>query len=369
MSQDDNKATETLEQLVEYASLGDWNYLLKLIRKSNDSKKAAVMAADLLFEGTGKIRPDAEAAFAFYYIAALDGDQHSLDILTDNSNFDRDADYYLNLTKTETVVKPKIEDLVDLEKLFRIQGTELPGEKEKTSKKPKRERPQLVLSEETIRLKDERDRLNGEIKIWVQKRDELNEQNKEIVKKAGKCKEERDEFNRKVKEAKIKRDEANKKVIELSQNTPGMRADTNNSLNQPSLKQLKKEFNELDYKHRTQVLKKKEEEALVKKMKEIDTQIREKENDQCPSDGIRGKSNEFRDAKDEADKWHKLVSEYAEKAQSKHDEMERLYQQADTIRKEADEAHRKFIESKKRADEAHNKFLESKKRDMSKASQ
>lgn len=362
MSQNEKTRQMTIKQLAESASTGNWHSLLTLIHKSNDSEEAAVTTADLLFEGAGKIRPDAGNAFAFYYMAALKGNQHSLDVLAYNSNFDRDADYYLYLTKTETPVLSKIEELVDLEKLFKTQGTEMPGTLEKPPEQPKQKRAPPELSEESKRLKEERDKLNSEINVWAQKRNELNGQAQELFKKAAKCKEERDEYNRKVKGAKIKRDEANRKIAELSCMSQTTGANTSRSVNNgPSVEELKREFENLEHIWQNRVLKKREEEAIVRRLKELDTQIREIEYRQRQSGGTSSKSQELREAMDEAEKWHKLVSEYAMKAQSKHDEMQRLYEQADAVKKQADEAHYKFIETKKKADEAHKKFMDSKK--------
>ncbi|MBO4356727.1 MAG: phosphoserine phosphatase, partial [Candidatus Methanomethylophilaceae archaeon] len=107
-----------------------------------------------------------------------------------------------------------------------------------------------------------------------------------------------------------------------------------------------------------QVLKKKEEEALVKRLKELDAQINEIEKNQEQSGDLREKSQALRAAKEEAEKCHKAVSEYAERAQAEHDEMIKLYEQADALRKQADEAQAKFIECKKAADEEHKKHIE-----------
>ena len=76
------------------------------------------------------------------------------------------------------------------------------------------------------------------------------------------------------------------------------------------------------------------------------------------NDEAREKSAELRAAKAEAESAHKLVSEYAEKAQAEHDKMIALYEEADTLRKQADEAQAKFIECKKAADEEHKKHIE-----------
>ncbi len=355
MSQNEKSQAETIEQLADRAATGDWRALLKLFEKSNDSDEVAIMTADLLFEGRNKIRPDAETAFALYYIAALDGDSHSLDVLEDNSDFDRDASYYLGLTKTEVTARPKIEDLVDLGKVFRTQGAELPEREEKRSKKPERKQNRTEMNEEAKKWKDERDRLNAEINVWVQKRDSLNGQIKEILKKASDCRIERDEFNSKVREAKARRDEANAEVLELARSSGGI-----SDRCFPSIRQLKKEHNDLERKLQTMVLKKREEQAIIIRLKELDSLIEEYE-----ADRNGGQSKELKKVREEAEKWHKLVSEYAEKAQAKHEEMKRLYLQADAIREEADAAHAKFIETLDNANEAHKKYIECMKKDKS----
>ena len=155
------------------------------------------------------------------------------------------------------------------------------------------------------------------------------------------------------------RDEANQKVTQLTEEYHAMKKDQPApDKNQPSVRQLKKEFADLENKQQTQVLKKKEEEALVKRLKEIDAQIKEIEKAQEQSGDVREKGGELRAAKDEAERCHKLVSEYAEKAQAEHDAMIQLYEQADALRKQADEAQAKFIECKKAADEEHKKHIE-----------
>ena len=204
-----------------------------------------------------------------------------------------------------------------------------------------------------------RDDLNKQTKEWVAKRDALNAQVRELVEEAGKHRTQRDELNQKVREPKVLRDEANQKVSQLTEEYRALKSDMPApDKNQPSVKQLKKEFSDLENKQQTQVLKKGEEEAIVKRLKELDAQINEIEKNQEQSGDLREKSSALRAAKEEAEKCHKLVSEYAEKAQAEHDEMIKLYEQADSLRKQADEAQAKFIECKKAADEEHKKHIE-----------
>ncbi len=212
-------------------------------------------------------------------------------------------------------------------------------------------------AEEHKRLRDD---LNKQTKEWVAKRDALNAQVRELVEEAGKHREERDQLNQKVRESKALRDEANQKVSKITEELHALKKDLPApNKDQPSIKQLKKEFSDLENEQMTNgTLTKSKEEAIVKKLRELDAQIKDIEKAQDQTGDLRLKSAELREAKAEAEKCHKLVSEYAEKAQAEHDKMIALYEQADILRKQADEAQAKFIECKKAADEEHKKHIE-----------
>ena len=215
-----------------------------------------------------------------------------------------------------------------------------------------------------------RDELNKQTKEWVSKRDALNAQVRELVEQAGKHREERDALNQKVRESKVVRDELNKNVSRITEeyrelkgkNAPQIAPETGNPRDRqqapPSIKQLKKEFSDLEMRQQTQVLKKEEELRIVKRLKEIESQIEGLQKDEETSDEAREKLRELKEAKSEAEAAHKVVSEYAEKAQQEHDIMISLYEQADALRKQADDAQANFIDCKKRADEEHKLHLE-----------
>lgn len=221
------------------------------------------------------------------------------------------------------------------------------------------EQKRIAMNDDAEKHKRLRDDLNRQTKEWISKRDALNGQVRELVGEAGKHRIQRDEFNQKVKESKVVRDELNQKVAQIKKEYDALKKDQPaQDKNQPSVRQLKKEFSDLETRQQTQVLKKKEEETLVKRLKEINDMIVEAEKVQEQFGDIREKSGELRVARDDAEKYHKIVSEYAEKAQSEHDIMIQLYKQADVLRKQADEAQTKFVECKKAADEEHKKLIE-----------
>ena len=344
---DGDDLQKKIEKLIENASSGNRKSLVELLRLSDESESAAVATANMFFSGQGNIVKDTAVAYSLYYIAASKGNQESKEILLEHSPFDIDACYYCEqLIYCNNSEMRRVMDCIDIEKVIHsINSSKSRG-------------LQQIESEEALHLKGSRDDLNKQTKEWVAKRDALNAQVRELVEEAGKHRTSRDELNQKVRESKALRDEANQKVSQLTEEYHAMKKDQPApDKNQPSVRQLKKEFADLENRQQTQVLKKKEEEALVKRLKEINEQIAEIEKTQEQSGDIREKSGELRAAKEEAERCHKLVSEYAEKAQAEHDAMIQLYEQADALRKQADEAQAKFIECKKAADEEHNRYI------------
>ena len=184
----------------------------------------------------------------------------------------------------------------------------------------------------------------------MDKRDELNQKVREIVTEAEGCKNRRNEYNLKVKEFKKLRDEANRKANAIRNGEWPI----GNYRNQPSLKQLLMEKSDLENKQQTQILKKREEEALAMRLKEINRLI----------DAQSGTRSSMNTARKDADHYHEQMSVYAEKAQQEHDKMMELYKKADYYREKADATHAKFIQCKKEADEAHSKYRECLKKNL-----
>ena len=203
-----------------------------------------------------------------------------------------------------------------------------------------------------------RDDLNKQTKEWAAKRDALNAQVRAFVEDAGKQREERDSFNQKVRESKELRDEWNQKVTKLYEEMSALRKDVPEDKQGVPVKQLKKQLGELEFKHQTQILKKSEEANIVKQISTIAREIDEREKSMEQGVEIREISQQLREAKTQAEFYHRAVSEYAENAQSAHDAMLKSYEQADMLRKEADGSQEKFIECKTQADEEHKKHIE-----------
>ncbi len=214
------------------------------------------------------------------------------------------------------------------------------------------------LNEEADMHRKKRDELNAQTKEWKSKRDALNGQVRELVDEAGKCREERDSFNQKVRETKELRDEWNQKVSAFKEQLAPYRSEKTDDRNEVSVKQLKKQLQDLEYTQMTKSLGKDKENEIVKLISSLAKQIEEREKTYSENDEVKELVQQLRDAKAEAETYHHQVSEYAEKAQAAHDKMIGFYEQADKLRKEADAAQAKFVECKQAADEEHRKHIE-----------
>ena len=202
-----------------------------------------------------------------------------------------------------------------------------------------------------------RDELNDKTKEWAERRDELNSQVRKLIDEANIKRESRDKLNSEVREAKAQRDEWNRKFNDLSDKAINLRREKMPKSGL-SIRKFKAELRTLEKKHMTSVLSADKEKALMKEMSQLDAKIKEMEMEIEQFSEVKTAEKETRDAKDNAENFHRKVSESAEKAQIEHDAMLKLYEEADRARKEADSAQEKFIEAKLAADEEHREHIE-----------
>ncbi|MEM2891666.1 MAG: phosphoserine phosphatase [Thermoplasmata archaeon] len=210
---------------------------------------------------------------------------------------------------------------------------------------------------EAERHKRLRDELNEKTREWADRRDELNAQVRKLIEQANQRRENRDRLNAEVKEAKAKRDEWNRKYAELSEKAMTLRREKMPKSGQ-SIRKYKAELRALEKKHMTSVMSAEKEKALMKEMALLDSKIKEMEREIEQFTEVKQAEREAREAKEQAEMFHRKVSELAEKAQIEHDAMMKLYEEADRLKKEADAAQEKFIEAKLAADEQHREHIE-----------
>ncbi len=202
-----------------------------------------------------------------------------------------------------------------------------------------------------------RDELNDKTKEWAEKRDHLNAQVRKLIDDASVRRENRDKLNAEVRSAKADRDEWNRKYNDLSDKAMALRREKMPKSG-ISIRRYKAELHALEKKHMTSVLSAEKEKALMKEMSMLDAQIKAMEKEIEQFTEVKVAEKEAHEAKENAERSHKKVSELAEKAQVEHDSMLKLYEEADSLRKEADAAQERFIETKLAADEEHRQHIE-----------
>lgn len=202
-----------------------------------------------------------------------------------------------------------------------------------------------------------RDELNEKTREWADRRDMLNAQVRKLIDEANARREMRDKLNSQVREVKASRDEWNRKFNDLSDKVITLKRERM-PRSGISIKKYKAELRALEKRHMTSVMSAEKERALVEEIGELSSKIRAMEKEMEQFTEVKEAEREAHEAKENAENFHRQVSEFAEKAQAEHDAMLKLYEEADKLRKEADDAQEKFIEAKLTADEEHREHIE-----------
>src|SRR4030067_148049 len=191
------------------------------------------------------------------------------------------------------------------------------------------------------RHKKLRDELNDKTKEWAEKRDDLNSQVRKFSDEANARRDMRDKLNAEVREAKAQRDEWNHKFNDLSSKVMALRREKMPKSGL-SLRKFKAELRALEKKHMTSVLSTDKERVLAEEISELSNKIGAMEKEIEQFSEVKQAEKDARDAKDNAENFHRKVSELAEKAQIEHDSMLKLYDEAAKNPKEAHSAQEEF---------------------------
>ncbi len=216
------------------------------------------------------------------------------------------------------------------------------------------------LKNKSEEYKDKRNELNLEASKCATKRNELNTRTKELIDEAQQLKKLRDENNEKVGEAKLKRDELNEQANKVYAEIDKIRKDLNLG-DGPSLKEMKREIDQLEFRQQTEVLKTSQEREIVEKIAKLTEELKRKKTQLEGSSELKTLLEEAQVLRDEAAIHHDRVKESAEAAQQYHDKMITIFKEADAIRAESDAAHKEFVKAQEAADEQHRLFIQSQK--------
>ena len=217
-----------------------------------------------------------------------------------------------------------------------------------------RREQEIVLAEKHRRRRDE---LNDKTREWMEKRDALNGEVRTLVEEAVQHRELRDKLNNEVREAKAERDRLNRRVNELGDALNEVRRQRQPKAAVPAGK-LRRDLKELEFRQMTSVLSVEKERVLIEEMGHLRAQLDKIEKALEGDVEVKKFKDDLHAAKEEAESAHRHVGQLAEQAQTEHDEMTRLYEKSDGLRREADKAQEEFIKTKMAADEEHRKHID-----------
>jgi phosphoserine phosphatase len=202
-----------------------------------------------------------------------------------------------------------------------------------------------------------RDRLNAEARATAEERAAIVD---ELHAKSGEAQDHRrhrDQLNDQVREEKKLREEWNRKLQELGDRVQEMRRARTPRPGAVPVWRLRKELKELEFRHMTTALTPDQEKRLIEEMKRLEAAIRDQDAELRQDPEVEQAMRAFAEARDEAEKHHAAVGQFAVDAQAEHEAMVQLYESVDELRRRADEVQAKLIEVKTAADEAHRSHI------------
>lgn len=254
-----------------------------------------------------------------------------LDIMTDEEKITKEE-----VEQTEEVPQEEVKEEIAAEETEAVPDEEIEEPAIDYSKLNFQQLLQVKrdLESELTELKNVRDSMNEETKVFRQERDKLNQELKETLATALDKRNSRDEINKEVRKFKELRNECNEEL---------KKSEWNNG--KKEISNIQAEINKIDKTIQTKVLDIRKENELVKRVSDLTKQLKKIQSvDDEESAG---------DLKEKSEQYHQKVVELSDKAQAVHEEMIEYFNKIDGIREQADAKHQEFINSRNAATSKH----------------
>ncbi len=215
-----------------------------------------------------------------------------------------------------------------------------------------------LVDKKATQYRTTRDEWNNKTKEFTVQRNELNAEVRELIQNVKQQREIREQMNELVREKKNARKEASnivKKAKAELDSQRGGREDSSQGGKRGERKvtvhSLRREFNKLDREMEMGKHLGQNEKKVMKRMKEIRSQISEMEKTEDGNSDLKDARSQLREAMANQEEAHKEVQEAA------HDLMLQWNKEVDRQRELAEGAHRELRKSKKEADKAHRFYI------------
>ncbi|MGB1364783.1 MAG: coiled-coil protein [Candidatus Poseidoniaceae archaeon] len=222
-----------------------------------------------------------------------------------------------------------------------------------------------ILDGKATQYREERDSWNEKTKELVSQRNEFNSEVRELIQLSDQQKQVREQMNQVVREKKGVRNEASQKVSEIRDRLRADQPEEKTAERGPrgrrdrpiTLQSLQREFSRLEREFERGEHTGKNEGKVMKRLKELNANIRQMKKDQASSDNDSTEDEALKAARKEHDDAHQAVQEAASAAQEAHDLMIQWDKEVSKQRERANSKHRELRNTKQEADKAHRFYI------------
>jgi len=220
-------------------------------------------------------------------------------------------------------------------------------------------REMSALRESNIRLVEQRETLNQKARELIEQRNKFNEEFKRLISEVKNLKARRDELNRKVKELKASRNVARDAAVAERERLEKLRdkSDQISERMDGNPRRAVEEFNRLEWKMQTTTLTPKGEKEIIKRLKELETQVLVAKKAETLRYKIAGTRATIGGKRIQAQSLHEQMTKVVEESEVIHKKLVEMAASASEAKAAADRAHADFVEALKGADGAHKDYV------------
>ena len=202
------------------------------------------------------------------------------------------------------------------------------------------------LGREIAELRKRLNDANNEKENWFRKKEELKKGIANSITEAKKLREEKEKINAEVKLFKEKRDKQNSATRDKINKFRELRGKINAREKKAPADVLKREIEKIEGRIETEALKFSEEKRLMKRIGKIKQEYETTKDEDAVFDEIKNIENEIKESKNIAEELHKKVQEYAQESKKKHDAYLELSKKIKGMNNEQEDAFGNFLKFK-----------------------
>ncbi len=188
--------------------------------------------------------------------------------------------------------------------------------------------------------------VNNEKENWFKRKEELKKSIADSISEAKKLREEKDKINAQVKSLKEKRNEQNSITLEKINKFKELKGKVNFKDKKKSADEIKNEIERAEKKIETEALKFSEEKKLMKIIAKLKQEYEKAKSESVVLDSASKTGREIEESKKTAEEFHKNVQELAEQSKLKHDSYLEISKKIKDVNADQEAAFNNFLKFK-----------------------